>query len=166
MGFAGELGHMQFGNKEKICLCGKKGCLGNDVGGYALEENFMERIANGEKSMIDISDDQKPLRYDSILNAALQGDDLSIKLVQDMGYKLGHALGNILNLLNPELIIIGGKFARLKELLLNPVKTGMTGSALSNPLEFCQIEFSELGDLGGLKGAGALVFDHFKLIKN
>ncbi|MFW5758787.1 MAG: ROK family transcriptional regulator [Bacteroidota bacterium] len=166
MGFAGELGHMQFGNKEKICLCGKKGCLGNDVGGYALEENFMEKIANGEKSMIDLADTDKPVRYDNILNAALQGDDLSIKLVQDMGYKLGHALGNILNLLNPELIIIGGKFARLKELLLNPVKTGMSGSALSHPLEFCQIEFSELGDLGGLKGAGALVFDHFKLIKN
>ncbi len=166
MGFAGELGHMQFGNKEKICLCGKKGCLGNDVGGFALEENFMERIANGEKSMIDSEIDGKPVRYDSILNAALQGDDLSIKLVQEMGYKLGHALGNILNLLNPELIIIGGKFARLKELLLNPVKTGMTGSALSNPLEFCQIEFSELGDLGGIKGAGALVFEHFELIKN
>lgn len=166
MGFAGEMGHMQFGNKEKMCLCGKKGCLGNDVGGFALEENFMDKIASGEKTMVELSDNATSVRYDDILLAALDGDDLSIRLVQEMGYKLGHALGNILNLLNPELIIIGGKFAKLKELLLDPVKTGITSSALVNPLKNCSIEFSELGDLGGLKGAGALVFEYFELIKN
>lgn len=166
MGFAGEMGHMQFGNKEKMCLCGKKGCLGNDVGGFALEENFLERVAAGEKTIVDIPDNASAVRYDDILLAALEGDALSIKLVQEMGFKLGHALGNILNLLNPELIIIGGKFAKLKELLLDPVKTGITSSALVNPLKNCSIEFSELGDLGGLKGAGALVFEHFELIKN
>jgi len=166
MGFAGELGHMQFGTKEKICICGKKGCLGNDVGGFTLEENFMERVAEGEKTMVDIPVDGSPVRYDDILLAALEGDDLSIRLVQDMGYKLGHALGNIINLLNPELIIIGGKFAKLKDLLLDPVKTGISSSALVNPLSTCKIEFSELGDLAGLKGAGALVFDYFELIKN
>lgn len=165
MGFAGEMGHMQFGNKEKICLCGKKGCLGNDVGGYSLEESFMDRVYEGEKTMVEIPEDGSSVRYDEILMAALKGDDLSIKLIQEMGYRLGHALGNILNLLNPELIIIGGKFAKLKTLLLDPVKTGMSGSALVNPLQNCKIEFSELGDLGGLKGAGALVFEYFELIK-
>ncbi len=165
MGFAGELGHMQFGNREKMCLCGKKGCLGNDVGGYSLEENFMEKIKEGEKSMVDIPDDGSSVRYDDILMAALKGDDLSIRLIQEMGYKLGHALGNIINLLNPELILIGGKFAKLKTLLLDPVKTGLSSSALVNPLQSCKIEFSALGDLGGLKGAGALVFEYFELIK-
>ncbi|MBW6480864.1 MAG: ROK family protein [Bacteroidales bacterium] len=165
MGFAGELGHMQFGNKQKMCLCGKKGCLGNDVGGFALEENFMEKIAEGEKTIIDVSDSETTIRYDEIMAAALDGDDLSIKLVQEMGYKLGHALGNIINLLNPELIIIGGKFAKLKDLLLDPVKTGITSSALVSPLHHCNIEFSELGDLAGIKGAGALVFEYFELIK-
>lgn len=166
MGFAGEFGHMQFGNREKMCLCGKKGCLGNDVGGYSLEENFMEKIGEGEKTIVDIPDDGSTVRYDDILIAALKGDDLSIRLVQEMGYKLGHALGNIINLLNPELILIGGKFAKLKTLLLDPVKTGLSSSALVNPLQSCEIEFSELGDLGGLKGAGALVFEYFELIKN
>ncbi len=166
MGFAGELGHMQFGNKEKVCLCGKRGCLGNDVGGFALEENFMEKIKQGQKTIVDFPEDISSLRYDEILTAALNGDELCIKLLQDMGYKLGHALGNIVNLLNPELIIIGGKFARLQKLLLDPVNTGLTSSALSNPLNHCKIEFSELGDLGGLKGAAALVFSNYKLIKD
>jgi len=166
MGFAGELGHMQFGKREKMCLCGKKGCLGNDVGGYALEEIFMEKVADGEKTMVHIPEDGSAIRFDDILMAALKGDQLSIDLIQDMGYKLGNALGNIVNLLNPELIIIGGKFSKLRTLLLDPVKTGITSSALIHPMKDCQIEFSELGDLGGLKGAGALVFEYFELIKN
>lgn len=165
-GFAGELGHMQFGSKEKICLCGKKGCLGNDVGGHALEENFMEMIAVGEQTIIELPKDGSKVRYDDILLAALKGDGLSIRLIHDLGHRLGYALGNIINLLNPELIIIGGKFSKLKELLIDPVKTGMTGSALINPLRFCSIEFSELGDYAGLKGAGAMVFEHFELIEN
>ncbi len=165
-GFAGELGHMQFGSKEKICLCGKKGCLGNDVGGYTLEENFKEKIGQGEKTIIELPQDINNIRYDDILAAALKGDGLSIRLIQEMGQKLGYALGNIINLLNPELIIIGGKFSKLKDILLDPVKTGITGSALIHPLRFCNIEFSELGDLAGLKGAGAMVFEYFELLEN
>lgn len=165
MGFAGQIGHMQFGNKEKVCLCGKRGCLGNEVGGSSLEENFRERINAGEKSVVEIPDDGTNLRYDNILTASMNGDSLSIRLIQEMGTKLGFALGNIVNLLNPQLIIIGGKFAQLRGILLDPLKTGMTSSALVNPLKNCRIEFSELGELGGLKGAGALVFENFELIK-
>ncbi len=165
MGFAGELGHMQFGRKDKICLCGKNGCLGNDVGGFALESNFLEKVAEGKKSLVKIPVDKAKFRYDKILQAALEGDNLSISLIQDMGLNLGEALGNIVNLLNPELIIIGGKFARLKDILIGPVQTGLTNSTLTSTLNHCKVEFSDLGDLAGLKGAGAHVFAHFKLIK-
>ncbi len=166
MGFAGELGHMQFGRKDKICLCGKSGCLGNDVGGYALESDFIEKLSEGTQSLLRQSDKNKPIRYDDILEAALQGDNLSIRLIQDMGFKLGNALGNIVNLLNPELIIIGGKFSRLRDILLGPVNSGLANSSLTNTLNHCKVEFSELGALAGLKGAGAHVFDYFELIKN
>ncbi len=166
VGFAGEFGHMQFGTKERMCICGKSRCLGNDVGGYALEQNFMERLAEGEKSMLLMPAQGSSVRYDEIMQAAINGDNLSIMLVQEMGTHLGKALGNIISLLNPELIIIGGKFSKLREILVGPIKTGMTSTALVNPLNNCSLEFSELGDLGGLKGAGALVFDYFELIKN
>jgi transcriptional regulator of PTS gene len=164
-GFAGELAHMQFGSMEKICHCGKKGCLGNEVGGSSLEMKFHERIAAGEKSILSIPKDGSILRYDNILTAALDGDALSINLVQEMGIKLGYALGNIVNLLNPGLIVISGKFAKLKGILLDPVKTGLTSASLMGSLDGCAIEFSELGELGGIKGAGGLVFEKFELIK-
>jgi transcriptional regulator of PTS gene len=165
MGLAGELVHMQFGNRHQMCLCGKKGCLGNDVGGLALEKIFMGKVDAGEHTMVEISHSGKPVRYNEILMAALKGDDLSIALVQEMGYKLGNALGNIINLLNPEMIIIAGKFAKLRSIMLDPIRRGINNSALIDPSQGCNVEFSELGDLGGLKGAGALVFENFELIK-
>jgi transcriptional regulator of PTS gene len=164
-GFAGELGHMQWGLNEKVCICGKKGCLGNEVSGYTLEEQFKERIQQGEKSLVTEKVSVDLIRYDDILNAANLGDALSIDLVQQMALRLGKALGNIINLLNPEFIIIGGKFAKVRDILLDPVKTGMASSALVSPLKYCEIDFSEMGDLAGMKGAGALVLEHFEFIK-
>jgi len=164
-GFAGEMGHMKFGEREKLCICGEKGCLGNDVGGFALEEMFSERIAAGERTTINFPEGKMKVRYDAVLAAALEGDDLSIRLIREIGFKLGGALGNIINLLNPELVIIAGKFSRTKDILLKPLKEGIASTGLKNPVKTCQIEFSELGYLGGLKGAAALVFEYFELIK-
>jgi len=163
-GFAGEFGHMQFGGSDRVCICGKRGCLGNEVSGFALEEQFKESIKNGEQSKLVGVKDLQDIRYDDILAAALDGDSLSIVLLQKMGRRLGRALGNIINLLNPEVVIIGGKFAKVKDILGDNIKTGMTNTALVNPLKHSRLEFSELGELAGLKGAGAFVFRHFKLI--
>lgn len=163
-GFAGELGHMQFGDNDKMCICGKRGCLGNEVSGYALEGKFKEALGRGELSLLMDEKPPEKVRHTDILHAALHGDSLSIKLLQDMGHKLGRALGNIINLLNPELIIIGGNFASAESILGDALKSGMTNTALINPLKNCEIEFSKLGDLAGLKGAGSMVFSHFELI--
>lgn len=164
-GYAGEFGHMHFGNQEKICLCGKVGCLGTLVGGHALEEQFMQQLAESQPSLLS-GDGPEGIRYDQILDAALKGDQLSIRLIQQMGRTLGYALGNIINLLNPELVVLGGKFARLGNIILDPMRSGMAESALINPLKMCRIEVSALGDLALLKGVGALVFEHFELLQN
>lgn len=164
-GYAGEFGHMHFGTGNKICLCGKVGCLGTMVGGHVLEEEFLQALAEGQPTLL-IVDDQKEIRYDMILSAALQGDQLSIRLIQRMGRILGYALGNIVNLLNPELVVLSGKFAKLGSIILDPVRSGMAESALINPLKMCRLEVSNLGDMAMLKGVGALVFEHFELLQN
>lgn len=163
-GFAGEFGHMQFGDNNKICICGKRGCLGNEVSGYALSEKFREGIENGELSLLTDEIPLSKIRHTHILNAALGGDSFSITLLQNMGLKLGRALGNIINLLNPEVIIIGGDFASAESFLGDSLKSGIANSALVNPLKNCEIKYSELGEHGTLKGAGSIVFSHFELI--
>ncbi|TKG97220.1 ROK family transcriptional regulator [Puteibacter caeruleilacunae] len=163
-GFAGEFGHMQFGDSTKLCMCGKRGCLGMEVSGFALEENFKEKVEEGESSLLLSENKGLKIRYDAILNAAWEGDALSISLLHDIGFKLGKALGNITNLLNPGQIIIGGKFAVARGVLADAIKSGMTHTTLSQPLRSCQISFSEMGENNGLKGAAAQVLSHYRLI--
>jgi predicted NBD/HSP70 family sugar kinase len=164
MGFAGEFGHMQFNTSDKLCLCGKRGCLGTTVSGYGLEEAFKEKMAQGDKSILAYDPKSENLRYDDILSAALAGDALSIALVQDIGVNLGKALGNIINFINPEMIVLSGKFSRLGNLLLNSVKTGMTMTALTNVLDMCQTEVSGYDRDAGVMGSAMMVYKCFNLI--
>ncbi|MGM0375721.1 MAG: ROK family transcriptional regulator [Bacteroidota bacterium] len=164
MGFAGEFGHMQMGNSQKLCICGKRGCLGMEVSGYALEENFKAAIEEGGISLAVNNKNLENIRYDDILAAADQGDGLSISLLQSMGETLGMALGNIVNLLNPELVIIGGKFAQAGYMFTDSIKTGMNKTALTVPLRFLHIKTSSLGNGSGCNGAAAMVFNQHDLI--
>ncbi|HZH72838.1 MAG TPA: ROK family protein [Mariniphaga sp.] len=156
-GFAGEFGHMQFGESDKLCLCGKRGCLGTEVSGHALEENFKKQIAKGESSLLLIDKEKQEINYKKILEAAREGDSLSISLIHNIGFKLGKALGNILNLLNPGIIIVGGRFYPAKEILTDSIKSGMMHTALSLPLRNCEISFSDISSDAAIKGAGVLV---------
>lgn len=165
-GFAGEFGHMQFsGAGNKLCICGKRGCLGTEVSGYALEENFREKIKSGESSLLlSTGEDIENIHYEKIIKAANSGDVLSISLTHEIGFKLGKALGNIVNLLNPELVIVGGKFTIASEIILEAIKTGMVHTTLSQPLRSCALDFSSIGPEGGIKGAGALVLRQLDII--
>ena len=158
MGFAGEFGHMQLGKKGRLCLCGKKSCLGTEVSGYALEEDLADALNQGDTSINFKLADINNYRYDDILVAAMKGDGLALRLLQQQGEKLGEALGNIINLLNPELIVIGGKVARVKDLFSDSVRMGIKKTALINPLLFCKVVVSDLGSSAGPQGAASMVF--------
>lgn len=164
MGFAGEFGHMHFGLEKRHCICGKQGCLGTEVSGYALEEDLKNALNRGETSINFSKETAESIRYDSILEAAKNGDSLAINLIQKQGEKLGSALGNIINLLNPSLIVIGGKFASVKDIFTDPVKMGIKKTALINSAQSCKIVNSELTDQAGPQGAACLVFRKNEMI--
>ena len=163
-GFAGEFGHMQILDSYKLCLCGKRGCLGNEVSGHALELNYKEKIEAGEASLLALNGNRKNISYKKILKAARDGDGLSISLTHHIGFKLGNALGNIINLLNPGIIIIAGSFSSAKDILFDSIKSGMKHTALSLLLESCELTFSNIGTDAAIKGAGALVLRKKNLI--
>ncbi|MCG8580524.1 MAG: ROK family transcriptional regulator [Bacteroidales bacterium] len=163
-GFAGELGHMQLGYSDRLCLCGKQGCMETVVSGHALEEDLKEALLNGEQSIFFNNNDDSNYRYDEVLEAALKGDALSIRLIQKQGDCLGEALGNLLNLLNPEVIIIGGKMARAGDLFTTSVKMGIKKTALINPLMFCKVRLSELENEAVPNGAAYMVWKKYEMI--
>lgn len=162
-GFAGEFGHIQLGDSNRLCLCGKRGCLGTEVGGHALEQNFHELIEKGENSLLLTHKDLSEIKYQDILKAASNGDALSISLTYNIGFKLGKALGNMINLLNPGIILIGGGFTLAQDILTDSIKSGMTHTALSLPLRRCKLMFSTTQD-ATIRGAGAIVFNQLQLL--
>ncbi len=144
-GLAGNFAHIRFKEGERLCNCGKTGCIGTEVAGDALKKDLIEALQNGERSLYFQLDKIDTYQYHDILDAVLKGDALAFKILHDQGDKLGQALGNMVNLLNPDLIVIVGEFVMVKDFLIDAIRIGIRKTALLEPLTTCKIEASTLG---------------------
>ena len=153
-GAAGSLNHTQFEKGNRLCECGKIGCLGTEIGGNALLKDLKSVIDDNHNSLYFNKEEISNYKYHDILEAVLKGDELSLKLVHEQGYKLGKALGNIINLLDPELVIIGGEFVMVKDFFVNAVRTGVVTTSLVNTINHCNVKSTTLSKgLGAKSGA-------------
>ena len=151
-GFAGEFGHIHLSDNNKQCICGKKGCLGTIVGGTALEE-----IYNSEGSLKGKS--IKQLNYKEIIKLSKGNDKKSDLLINDMGIELGKAFSILLQIFNPELIIISGSFTQIGDKLIYPIAKGINLYGLPGIVNDCDVRISNLGESAIMLGAFSLVFE-------
>ena len=159
-GVSGNINHIQFEKGSKLCNCGKVGCLGTEIGGNALLTDLKSAIMADKISMYFNKLELSNYQYHDILDAVLNGDELSIELIQDQGYKLGKALGNIINLLDPELVVIGGEYTMVKDFFIDAVRIGVKKTSLIGSVKHCKIKASKLGRyLGAKAGACMLLKD-------
>ena len=166
MGFSGNFAHTQFEGGERLCSCGKKGCLGTKIAGDALKNDLEEALQNGETSLYFTLNNAHNYQYHDILNATLNGDALSIQLLQKQGDVLGQALGNVVNLLNPDLIVIGGEFVMVKDFFIDAIKMGVKKTALVDTLANCRIEASTLGRYLSSKAGACMLLKAFDMIEH
>jgi len=155
-GVAGNFNHTQFEKGNRLCECGKIGCLGTEIGGNALLNDLKSAIMNGHNSIHFNKSKLSNYKYHDILEAVLKGDELSLKLIQDQGHKLGKALGNVINLLDPELVLIGGEYGMVKDFFIDAVKVGIIKTGLINTVKHCEVKASALDRYLGAK-AGACI---------
>ncbi len=156
-GFAGEFGHIPLFNNNIICQCGKKGCLETEGSGWALTRNFKEKIEAGTSSIL-IGKGKNTLtvnqiNMDHIIEAANNDDVLSIDLIADLGDKLGRGVALLINIFNPELVIIGGSLAKTGEYIILPIKSAINKYSLSLVNSDTKIKLSSLGEKSGVIGA-------------
>lgn len=155
-GFAGEIGHMVIYNNEIICHCGKKGCLETETSGRALVRKLKERIDAGANSLIaDRYRETGDITLNDIFDAIDQEDLLCIELVEDLGREVGRWLAGIINVFNPEKVIIGGSMSVVGDYILQPVITSVRRYSLNLVNKDTKIVISQLGDQAGLIGACA-----------
>ena len=144
---AGEVGHMPLKEEGLSCNCGGYGCLERYVGNRHISEEF--RSIKGGDSL---------LSPESISIAARKGDKASIELWDRVGKRIGTTLAGIVNLLNPEKIIIGGGVAGAGELIFGPIRKTVKRRAMPVPGRAVRILKAKLGNDAGVIGAAALFF--------
>lgn len=161
-GFSGEFGHTSVFENEIICHCGKKGCLETQASGSYIYRRFMEKIAEGNTSVLDkkIKKGETIIQED-ILDAALKDDMLAIELIEEVGNTLGKHIAGLINLFNPELVVIGGAIAVAGDYLLLPIKSAVKKYSLNLVNNDTLIKHSKLGDEAGVIGACMLTRSKF-----
>jgi len=122
LGTAGELGHTVVDVDGRRCTCGKRGCLMAYAGGIAMFHRAIERIEAGEETVLrDLCwGDPQLINGEMICEAARQGDTLAQDLIISTGRYLGIGLADVVQVLNPELIVLGGGLTNIGSMLLDP----------------------------------------------
>lgn len=161
-GFAGEFGHIHIFNNEIICRCGKKGCLETEASGEALVRLFTQRVKDGATTRIAKSEKAADgFRLNDIIDAANRDDVLAIECIAAIGEKLGEGIAMLINLFNPELVILGGTLSATGAYIRLPIKSAIYKYSLSLVSNETSLKMSSLGEQSGVIGACLLVRNRF-----
>ncbi len=154
-GFSGEFGHINAFENEIICHCGKKGCLETEASGSALHRILLKRISDGESSILSkrVRTKDNPLTLDEIIAAVNKEDLLCIEIVEEIGQKIGKQIAGLINLFNPEMVIIGGSLSLTGDYILQPIKTAVRKYSLNLVNKDSVILSSKLKGRAGIIGA-------------
>jgi predicted NBD/HSP70 family sugar kinase len=147
-GTAGEIGHLTLDEQGPLCRCGSRGCLE----AYTSTGNVLSMLA-GQLPGADLDD---------VVAAARDGNVSAQRALEDAGLHLGWGLASIVNLLNPEIVVVGGDMARAGELLLESARIGLRRHALDS-VALTPVLASELGERASLVGAVLLAAERTDL---
>jgi len=162
-----EIGHTVIDPDGPLCGCGNHGCLESFASGTSIGKRAREAAAAGKsKKMLDLADNIIE-DIDAVIcaQAAYQGDQTAIDIFEKAGYYLGIGLGNVVNIFNTEMIILGGGVMKASDLFLEQALKTMKDIALPGPLEIVTVKEAELGSDIGLMGAIAVAMED-RLVKN
>ncbi len=163
-GSAGELGHMTLCPNGVPCPCGNQGCTERYVGSKAMCQEAVLAIKSGTKSLLStqVHGDWSKLSPHIIQKAARAGDSLALHLWEQAGTRLGTTLASVVNLLNPEWIVIAGGLSRAGPLLLQPLKRTILERSFHTPARAVKLVISRLDQDLGMVGAGLLAHELFR----
>jgi predicted NBD/HSP70 family sugar kinase len=157
-GFAGEFGHTPFFNNEKICSCGKKGCLETEISGVAVEEKIIDELQKGSNTILREKFERGDhIHVNDVIEAAQNDDTLSIELIEEVGEKAGKSIAFLINIFNPETVIIGGNLSRAGDYIMLPLKASTNKYSLNLVYKDTRFRLSRMGQNAGALGAAMLM---------
>ena len=156
-GFSGELGHVPILDNNQFCRCGKIGCLETGASGIALRRLLIERIRAGQPSLLSpLVAEGREITMDSILDAIDREDVTAIECIEEVGTVLGRAVAGLINIFNPDTVIVGGSLSAAERYLMPPLRSAVNKYSLNLVSNDTIIKVSRLGKRAGAIGASLL----------
>jgi glucokinase-like ROK family protein len=155
----GEIGHTTVDYNGPKCSCGNNGCLEVMAAGPAIARRAVKAIREGRKTVITelVEENLNQITAAVVARAANQDDRLAREIMEKTGEYLGTGIANIINLFNPQMVIIGGGVAQAGSLIFDPLKRTMKKRAFSVPAKVVKIATPSLGRDCTVIGAASLV---------
>ncbi len=158
-GAAGEVGHMTINARGPRCDCGRRGCLEMYAAGLAMARRGRRLVARRPDSLLARMAREQPLTAKLIQQAAEKGDDGARELIAAAGRDLGIGLGSLINIFNPEVIVLGGSLTKIGDPYLGPARETAQRECFAQAWRDVRIVGGELGDRSAAMGAAAIALD-------
>jgi len=154
---AGEVGHTTIDPTGRRCKCGNYGCLEAYASGPAIAERAREALAGGEASLLRemIGDDLARITARTVYDAATRGDPLAVEVVRETARFLGTGVANLLNIFNPDVVVLAGGVAAAGDALFEPLRAEVRRRAFRPAVDACRIVGGTLEGTAGVVGAVA-----------
>ncbi len=156
-GLGAELGHTTVNIAGPRCTCGALGCVEAYCSGWAIARHGQMLAGTDRSPALAAAAAAGEVDARAVADAAEDGDAAAAAIIQQAGLALGAALGNFVNIFNPQMIVIGGGLAEIGTPLLEPAEATLKQFALHDMLDGVELRRSRLGTRTGLFGAAALV---------
>lgn len=160
-GYAGEFSHIPLSQSNKICSCGKRGCLEVDSSlVFMIDRAKSEMDAGVSTCMEHIYKTTGDLPVDHFLNAAKSGDPLAVSILSDAAFLIGKGISTLIHIVNPALIVLSGRGAIAGKILMAPVQQAINEFCIPWLAEQTEIRISTLATKAELLGAATLVIEN------
>lgn len=160
-GYAGEIGHIIVESGGELCSCGRRGCWETLVAPRAIVRGVVHALQNGAPSLVPalVGGDYGRITMETVVQAADRGDRLALDTLAETAAILGSGIANLVNIFNPELIVLGGALLLASDYLLPTISRIVTAEALPDVSRMVAITLSAQGVNACPKGAVAMVID-------
>ena len=155
---AGEIGHIRVVDNGVKCVCGKFGCLDTVATEYSVMRDIVNSIQSGVKSEITelVKGDMKAITPEIVFEAAKRGDACALEALNKAGRYIGVAVSYVMNILNPDMLILGGSMSLMGEYMMKSLMDAAFTLSMEECTNNVKIVVSSLLDRAGVIGAATL----------
>lgn len=154
-GFAGEFSHIPLADSNKLCFCGKKGCLEVEASLQTAIDYIEGQLRAGEASILN--EQKTEITFENLVHAYNVGDQLTIEAIKRIGHMLGKGIATLIHILNPEKIILAGKGTVFGDIILSEVQSSIHLYCIPKLSDHTKIEMSNLKDVLTLAAASTII---------